>query len=72
LNGDPTVDIREIAKRAFALKTEGSKTFETVLAMKGWPYGEKRVVVLSSRPVDISSSGGVVEQMTGAPAEIVS
>lgn len=50
----------------------GRKTFETVLAMKGWPYGEKRVVVLSSRPVDISSAGGVVEQMAGAPAEIVS
>lgn len=43
----------------------GRKTFETVLAMKGWPYGEKRVVVLSSRPVDISSAGGVVDRWLG-------
>ena len=50
----------------------GRKTFETVLAMKDWPYGDKRVVVLSSRPVDLSSAGGVVEQMAGTPAEIVS
>jgi len=50
----------------------GRKTFETVLAFAAWPYGDKRVVVLSSRPVDLSAvSGGVVEQMGGAPAEIV-
>ncbi len=28
----------------------GRKTFETVLAMEAWPYGNKRVVVLSSGP----------------------
>jgi dihydrofolate reductase len=50
----------------------GCKTFETVLAMENWPYGGKRVVVLSSRPVDLSGAGGVVEQMAGPPAEIVS
>lgn len=50
----------------------GRKTFETVLAFADWPYGDKRVVVLSSRPVDLSGvRGGVVEQMGGAPAEIV-
>jgi dihydrofolate reductase len=49
----------------------GRKTFETVLAMESWPYGDKRVVVLSSRPVDISGAGGVVEQIAGTPAEIV-
>src|ERR1700740_416267 len=50
----------------------GRKTFETVLAFPEWPYGQKRVVVLSSRPVDFSSvREGVVEQMAGAPAEIV-
>jgi len=50
----------------------GRKTFETVLAFDAWPYGDKRVVVLSSRPVDFSSVvGGVVEQMGGTPAEIV-
>jgi dihydrofolate reductase len=51
----------------------GRKTFETVLAYAEWPYGKKRVVVLSSRPVDLSAvRGGVVEQMAGPPAEIVS
>jgi dihydrofolate reductase len=50
----------------------GRKTFETVLAFPAWPYGDKRVVVLSSRPVDLSGvRGGVVEQMAGPPAEIV-
>jgi dihydrofolate reductase len=51
----------------------GRKTFETVLPFPVWPYGGKRVVVLSSRPVDLSTvRGGVVEQMAGPPAEIVS
>ena len=51
----------------------GRKTFETVLAFEAWPYGDKRVVVLSRRPIDLSAGrGGVVEQMGGPPAEIVS
>jgi dihydrofolate reductase len=51
----------------------GRNTFETVLAFPVWPYGDKRVVVLSSRAVDLSAvRGGVVEQMAGSPAEIVS
>jgi len=50
----------------------GRTTFETVLAFPAWPYGDKRVVVLSSRPVALSAvRGGVVEQMAGPPAEIV-
>jgi dihydrofolate reductase len=50
----------------------GRKTFEKVLTFGAWPYGEKHVVVLSSRPIDLSVvSGGVVEQMAGEPAEIV-
>jgi len=45
----------------------GRKTFETVLTFAAWPYGDKRVVVLSSRPVDLSAvHGGVVEQMGGS------
>jgi len=51
----------------------GRKTFETVLAFDTWPYDDKRVVVLSSRPIDLSTvRGGVVEQMGGPPARIVS
>lgn len=49
----------------------GRKTFETVLSFDEWPYGAKRVVVLSSRGLDLSTvRGGAVEQMAGAPAEI--
>ena len=50
----------------------GRNTFETVLSLPTWPYGKKRVVVLSSRPLDVSAVGeGIVEQMAGSPAEIV-
>ena len=39
----------------------GRKTFEKVLSMETWPYGDKRVVILSSRPLDLSAAvGGVV------------
>ena len=51
----------------------GRKTFEKVLTFEAWPYGDKRVVVLSSRPVDLlAAGGGVVEEMAGPPAEIIS
>jgi dihydrofolate reductase len=51
----------------------GRKTFEKVLTFETWPYGDKRVVVLSSLPVDLAAvRGGVVEQMAGPPAGIVS
>jgi dihydrofolate reductase len=50
----------------------GRKTFEVVLTFGKWPYGKKPVVVLSSRKLDFSAvKGGVVEQMSGEPAEIV-
>ncbi len=50
----------------------GRKTFQKVMSFEAWPYGEKRVVVLSSHPVDLAGvRGGVVEQMGGTPAEIV-
>jgi dihydrofolate reductase len=51
----------------------GRKTFEKVLTFDAWPYGDKRVVVLSTRPVNLSAAvGGAMEQMAGPPAEIVS
>jgi dihydrofolate reductase len=50
----------------------GRKTFETVLTMTPWPYAEKRVVVLSTKPIDVSTVvGGKVEQLSGSPEEIV-
>jgi hypothetical protein len=33
----------------------GRKTFEKVLTFGAWPYADKRVVVLSSHPVDLSA-----------------
>src|SRR6476661_592538 len=50
----------------------GRKTFETVLAFDTWPYGEKPVFVLSTRPLASPPAGALVEQMSGPPADIVS
>jgi dihydrofolate reductase len=50
----------------------GRKTFDTVCTFPHWPYGEKRVVVLSHRPLDLTKIRGRVEQMSGSPHEIVS
>ena len=50
----------------------GRKTFETVLSFPEWPYADKPVIVLSSRPLDLSQVSGRVEQMAGDPVEIVS
>jgi dihydrofolate reductase len=50
----------------------GRNTFEIVLGFDPWPYGDKRVVVLSSRPLDLSMvRGGRVEQRAGDPATII-
>ncbi len=50
----------------------GRKTFETVLTFDTWPYGEKPVFVLSTRPLAPAPLGAVLERMSGAPDEIVS
>ena len=50
----------------------GRKTFETVLAFNAWPYGEKRVFVLSSHPLSPTPPGARVERLSGEPADIVS
>jgi dihydrofolate reductase len=50
----------------------GRKTFETVLGFGVWPYTDKRVVVLSSKPLELPVvASGTVQQMSGSPAEIV-
>lgn len=49
----------------------GRKTFEKVLTFSPWPYGDKRVVVLSHQALDLSKVvGGRVEQMAGPPADL--
>ena len=50
----------------------GRKTYETVLAFETWPYAEKPVFVLSTRPLAPARPDAVVEHMSGDPAEIVS
>jgi dihydrofolate reductase len=50
----------------------GRKTFETVLSFDRWPYGEKPVFVLSTRPLAPAPPGATVEHLSGDPAEIVS
>jgi dihydrofolate reductase len=51
----------------------GRGTFETVLAFPEWPYGDKRVIVLSTQQLDLSKApANLVEQMQGSPREIVS
>jgi dihydrofolate reductase len=48
----------------------GRNTFEVVLRLPSWPYGGKRVVVLSHRPLELSDIRGRIEQMSGEPAQI--
>ena len=48
----------------------GRNTFEVVLKLPRWPYSDKRVVVLSHRPLDLSGVTGRVEQMSGDPGQI--
>lgn len=53
----------------------GRRTYEVVMGFDSWPYGERRVVILSSQPLDLaaaSARGGRVEQASGPPARIVS
>jgi dihydrofolate reductase len=50
----------------------GRNTFDTVLAFPEWPYGSRRVVVLSSRPIERPPFADVVvEQMSGEPAAVL-
>ncbi len=51
----------------------GRKTFEKVLEFGFWPYGTRRVVVLSSRGLDLGVvREGTVEQMGGPPRDVAS
>jgi dihydrofolate reductase len=50
----------------------GRKTYETVLAFATWPYDEKPVFVLSTRPLAPAPAGAKVEHLSGDPTKIVS
>lgn len=49
----------------------GRKTYEVVLKLATWPYGEKPVYVLSHHDLPTPPSGISVEQMSGEPEDIV-
>ncbi|MEO8379905.1 MAG: dihydrofolate reductase family protein [Acidobacteriota bacterium] len=49
----------------------GRRTFDVVLGLSPWPYGEKPVFVLSNRPVPPGPEGTIVERMSGTPEEIL-
>ena len=49
----------------------GRNTFDLVRDFPTWPYGDRPVVVLTHRPLDVPASlGGRVETMAGQPGEI--
>jgi dihydrofolate reductase len=49
----------------------GRNTFELVRGFGQWPYGDKRVIVLTSRPLDLPDAfAGRVEPMSGSPGEV--
>jgi len=51
----------------------GRRTFDVVRNLGHFGlYGKKQIVVLSSRPLDLSSIKARIEQMSGTPQEIVS
>ena len=49
----------------------GRNTYEVVLAFDEWPYGDKPVFVLSSKPLRDAPAGAVVERLSGEATEIV-
>lgn len=54
------------------LMVMGRNTYDMVLSFGQWPYGDKRVVVLSHRPVQLpAESGSTVESMSGSPDELI-
>jgi dihydrofolate reductase len=49
----------------------GRKTFEKVMTFDQWYHGDKRVVVLSSRPLDLGPARQRGGRVSGSPADIV-
>src|SRR5262245_18238662 len=70
-SGDPGHGYDEFMATVDALVI-GRGTFETVFGFPEWPYGQKPVIVLSSRALDLTSlRDRPVEQMQGEPAEVM-
>jgi dihydrofolate reductase len=48
----------------------GRRTYEKVLTFDAWPYGQKRVIVLSTKAVAPAPPGALVERLSGDPADL--
>jgi dihydrofolate reductase len=79
-NGDfdfliPPGGVEEHGYTAFMASVDalviGRNTYDKVLTLDEWPYGDKPVIVLSTRPIGPPTSpAAVVERMEGTPPEI--
>jgi dihydrofolate reductase len=50
----------------------GRKTFDKVMTFDTWPYGNKQVVVLTTRPAEVvPPTGAVCDVMAGTPQAVV-
>ena len=49
----------------------GRNTYDTVLGFDTWPYGDKPVFVLTTRPLPPAPAGAVVEPMAREPENII-
>ena len=77
LDGDPTADAGEdYGFHAFFDTVDalvmGRNSWAIVERFPGWPYGDKRVVVLTTRGIEVREDlRDKVEQMSGTPREIL-
>ena len=74
--GDSSGDGEDYGYQAFFDSVDtlvmGRNTYELVRTFGDWPYGDKPVVVLTSRPIDIPDSiADTVRAMSGTPNEII-
>src|SRR5260370_17790325 len=49
----------------------GRNTFDVVLNLPHWPYGNKRVVVLSHRTLNLAAIAARIQHISGKPPQIV-
>jgi len=49
----------------------GHNTYDKILSFDPWPYGNKPVIVLSSRPISQPRQGAIAERLSGTPREIL-
>ncbi len=74
--GESSTDAEDYGYKEFINTVDalvmGRKTYETALGFGEWPYGNKPVIVLSSKPLKIPVKiAKSVEHMSLAPTEVV-